>query len=149
MGCIHSKKLIKIKTTSPNNDSKTGSNNIAIHNIRKDTTNNNESYNSYNNNNDNKNNNSQNEDKMIHSISQTFKIKAQMNDNQSKSNHSKKNSSINNHSMSNSEDENGKIFKLVSNSKSNLINKDLKFQDKYLIVSEEKCETYFQTYKIK
>ena len=149
MGCIHSKKLIKIKTTSPNNDSKTGSNNIAIHNIRKDTTNNNESHNSYNNNNDNKDNNSKNEDKMIHSISQTFKIKSQMNDNQSKSNHSKKNSSINNHSMSNSEDENSKIFKLVSNSKSNLINKDLKFQDKYLIVSEEKCETYFQTYKIK
>ena len=150
MGCIQSKKLIKIKTTSPNNDSKTGSNNIAIHNTRKDTTNNNENHNSYNNNNnDKKDNNSKNEDKMIHSISQNFKIKTQLNDNQSKSNHSQKNSSINNRSMSNSDEENSKIFKLVSNSKSNLINKDLKFQDKYLIVSEENCETYFQTYKIK
>ena len=149
MGCIQTKKLVKIQTTSPNNDSKNGSNNMAIHNIRKDTTNNNDSHNSRNNNNDKKDNNSKNDDKMIHSNSQTFKIKAQMNDNQSKSNHSKKNSSFYNGSMSNSEEENGEIFKLVSNSKSNLINKDLKFEDKYVIISEENCETYFQTYKIK
>ena len=149
MGCIQTKKLVKIQTTSPNNDSKNGSNNMAIHNIRKDTTNNNDNHNSRNNNNDKKDNNSKNDDKMIHSNSQTFKIKAQMNDNQSKSNHSKKNSSFYNRSMSNSEEENGEIFKLVSNSKTNLINKDLKFEDKYLIISEENCETYFQTYKIK
>ena len=149
MGCIQTKKLIKIKTTSPNNDSKNGSNNIAIHNIRKDTTNNKENKNN-NNNNDKKENNLKNDDKMIHSNSQTFKIKGQINDNQSKSNHSKKNSSnFYNRSMSNSEEENGEIFKLVSNSKYNLINKDLKFEDKYFIVSEENCETYFQTYKIK
>ena len=149
MGCIQSKKIVKIQTTSPNNDSKNGSNNIAIHNIRKDTSNINENHNIHNSNNDKKENNAKNDDKMIHSNSQTFKIKNQMNDNQSKSNHSKKNSSYNNRSMSNSEEENGEIFKLASNSKSNLINKDLKFEDKYLIVTEENCETYFQTYKIK
>jgi len=80
MGCIQTKKLIKICNSSQNDGSKNESNNIAIHNIRKDTTNNNESVKSNNMNND-KN------DKMIHSNSQTFKIKSQMNDNQSKSNY--------------------------------------------------------------
>ena len=143
MGCIQPKKLIKI--SSQKEDSKNDSNNIAIHNIRKDTTNNNDNTNIH----DKKDNTLKIDDKVIHSNSQTFKIKTQMNDNQSKSNnHSKKNSSFDNHSISNSE-ENAEIFKLTSNLKNDLINKELKFEDKYSIIEEEKYETYFQTYKIK
>ena len=141
MGCIQTKKLIKICNSSQNDGSKNESNNIAIHNIRKDTTNNNESVKSNNMNND-KN------DKMIHSNSQTFKIKSPMNDNQSKSNYSKKNSSFYNRSISNSE-ENDDIFKLTSNVNNDILNQDIKFEDKYAIVKEENYESYFKTYKIK
>ena len=144
MGCIQPKKIIKVSNQSQKESSKSESNNIAIHNIRKDTTNNNDNTNI----NDKKDNSLKIDDKMIHSNSQTFKIKTHINDNQSKSNHSKKNSSFYNRSMSNSE-ENAEIFKLTSNLKNNLINKELKFEDKYSIVEEEKYETYFQTYKIK
>ena len=145
MGCIQPKKIIKIGNSSQNDSSKNSktSNNVVIHNMRKDTTNNNDSLKS-NNNNDKK------DDKMIHSNSQTFKIKTPIIDNQSKSNYSKKNSSFYNHSMSYSE-ENGEILKLTNNinSNNNLVNPDLKFEDKYTIIKEENYETYFQTYKIK
>ena len=146
MGCIQSKKAVKINS-SLIDGSKNGSNNIAIHNIRKDTTNNNEIINK---NNDFKDNNVKIDDKMIHSNSQTFKIKTPINDNLSKSNHSKKNSSYYNRSMSNSE-ENADVFKLTSNLNNNnqLINKDLKFQDKYIILNEVNCDSYFKTFKIK
>ena len=149
MGCIHSKKLVKINS-SPLDDSKNGSNNIAIHNIRKETRDNNEIISKNKINIDNKENNLKLDDKMIHSNSQTFKIKTPINDNISKSNQSKKNSSYYNHSMSNSE-ENAEVFKLTSNINNNnkLINKDLKFQDKYTILNEVNCDSYFKTFKIK
>ena len=143
MGCIQPKKIIKIGNSSQNDGTK-NSNNAVIHKIRKDTTNNNESIKSNNMNNDKKDN------KMIHSNSQTFKIKTPIIDNQSKSNYSKKNSSFYNRSMSQSE-ENAEIYKLTNNinSNNNLVNQDLKFEDKYTIIKEENYETYFQTYKIK
>ena len=144
MGCIQPKKLIRISTQNPKEDSKNDSNNVAIHNIRKDNINNNDNTSNH----DKKDNSLKIDDKMIHSNSQSFKVKTKINDNQSKSNNSKKNSSFYNHSISNSE-ENADIFKLTSNLRNDLINKELKFEDKYSIIEEEKYETYFQTYKIK
>ena len=149
MGCIQPKKVVKIiKNSSLIDSSKNDSSNIAIHNIKKDLTNNNENINDNTKDVDKKDNNAKNDDKMIHSNSQTFKVKSQINDIQSKSNYSKKNSSYLNRSMSKSE-ENAEIFKLTSNLKSNLVNKDSKFEDKYSIIEEEKFETYFETYKVK
>ena len=148
MGCIQPKKVIKIKNSSPIDSSKNDSSNIAIHNIKKNITNNNENINNNTKDVDKKENNEKNDDKIIHSNSQTFKVKSKINDNQSKSIISKKNSSFYNRSMSNSE-ENAEIFKLTSNIKTNLVNKDSKFEDKYSIVEEEKFDTYFETYKIK
>ena len=148
MGCIQPKKVIKIKNSSPIDSSKNDSSNIAIHNIKKNITKNNENINNNTKDVDQKENNEKNDDKIIHSNSQTFKVKSKINDNQSKSIISKKNSSFYNRSMSNSE-ENAEIFKLTSNLKTNLINKDSKFEDKYSIVEEVKFDTYFETYKIK
>lgn len=112
MGCIQTKKLIRIDNSSPNSGSKNGSNSVTVHNIRKDPTSNDVAIHNNSNNNNNNNNNSNNNgdekndknDKMIHSNSQTFKVKNAMNDAQSKSNNSKKNSSYYNRSMSNNEE---------------------------------------------
>lgn len=151
MGCIQPKKLIKI-SQSPKDGSKNDSNKVAIHNIRKDTTDN--VISKKNILNDGKKENSTKvDDKMVHSNSQTFKFKTPINDNQSKSNYSKKNSSYFNHSVSNSE-EKSEIYKLAiehSNdiNLNNLIDKDSKFNDKYEMIKEENYDSYFQTYKIK
>ena len=149
MGCIQTKKLIKIDNSSPNSGSKNGSNKVAVHNIRKDPTSNDMAAlnNNKNNNGDEKNDKN---DKMVHSNSQTFKVKNAMNDNQSKSNHSKKNSSYYNRSMSNNE-EKEEIFLLTKNpnNANNFIDKENKFEDKYTIENEENVDSYFQTYKIK
>ena len=158
MGCIQTKKLIRIDNSSPNSGSKNGSNSVTVHNIRKDPTSNDVAIHNNSNNNNNNNNNSNNNgdekndknDKMIHSNSQTFKVKNAMNDAQSKSNNSKKNSSYYNRSMSNNE-EKEEFFLLTNNpnNNNNLIDKDMKFEDKYIIENEEKVDSYFQTYKIK
>ena len=53
---------------------------------------------------------------------------------------------------SNNKAESDGIYKLVSNDiniNSNLINKELKFEDKYSIIEEEKIGSYFKTFKIK
>ena len=152
MGCIQSKKIVKIGSRGSkegSKNSKNESNNVAIHNIRKDTTNDNDASK---NNSSKKETNAKTDDKMIHSNSQTFKIKTPINDIQSKSNYSKRNSSYFNHSMSNSEK--SEIYKLAIEhtndvNLNNLIDKDLKFEDKYLIIQEEKYESYFQTFKVK
>ena len=153
MGCIQTRKLIRIDNSSPNSGSKNGSNTVAVHNIRKDPTSNDVAV--LNNKNKNKNNNNGEEkndknDEMIHSNSQTFKVKNTMNDAQSKSNNSKKNSSYYNRSMSNNEEK--EEFCLLTNNpnnNNNLIDKDMKFEDKYEIENEENVDSYFQTYKIK
>ena len=64
-----------------------------IHNIRKDTTNNDIVVNNINNITDDKNEKEKN-DQMVHSISENFKVIKPINDNQSKSNHSKMNGNI-------------------------------------------------------
>ena len=148
MGCIQTKKLIKIDNSSPNSGSKNGSNTVVVHNIRKDPTSNDVAVANNNNKNNTDEKNDKN-DKMIHSNSQTFKVKNAMNDNQSKSNNSKKNSSYYNRSMSNNE-EKEEICLLTNNpNNNNLIDKDIKFEDKYEIENEENVDSYFQTYKIK
>ena len=145
MGCIQTKKLIKIES-SPFDDTKNGSNNVVVHNIKKDNNSNDISdINKSSNNQEDKD--KEKNDKMIHSNSQNFKVKIPINDNQSKSMNSKRNSSFYNHSVSNSE-EDSEIFKLTMNN-NDLINKDLKFEDKYEIINEENLESYFQTFKIK
>ena len=151
MGCIQTRKLIRIDNSSPNSGSKNGSNTVAVHNIRKDPTSNDVAV--LNNKNKNNNNGEEKNDKndeMIHSNSQTFKVKNTMNDAQSKSNNSKKNSSYYNRSMSNNEEK--EEFCLLTNNpnnNNNLIDKDMKFEDKYEIENEENVDSYFQTYKIK
>ena len=153
MGCIQRKKLIKIDNSSPNSGSKNGSNSVAVHNIRKDPTSNDVAVLNNKNKNNNNNNNGEEKndknDKMVHSNSQTFKVKNAMNDAQSKSNNSKKNSSYYNRSMSNNEEK--EEFCLLTNNpnNNNLIDKDMKFEDKYEIENEENVDSYFQTYKIK
>jgi hypothetical protein len=124
MGCIQPKKLIKIGSQSSKEGSKNDSNNVVIHKIKKETTNDN-----LKNNDSKKETNVKSDDKVIHSNSQIFKMKAPINDNQSKSNYSKKNSSYFNHSESNSEK--SEIYKLAIEHKNdinlnNLIDKDLK-----------------------
>ena len=148
MGCIQPKKTIKIGSSGSKEGSKNESNNIVIHNIKKETTNDNDASK---NNNSKKETNVKTDDKVIHSNSQNFKIKTQINDNQSKSNYSKKNSS-NFNSVSNSEK--SEIYKLAIEhtndiNLNNLVDKDLKFDDKYQIISEENYESFFQVYKIK
>jgi serine/threonine protein kinase len=146
MGCIQSKKTIKIGSQNSKEDSKNGSNNVIVHNIRKDASNDNSK------NNSKKETNIKTDDKMVHSNSQTFKIKTPINDIQSKSNYSKKNSSYFNHSMSHSEKT--EIYKLAIEhtndiNLNNLIDKDVQLEDKYIIINEEKYDSYFQTFKIK
>ena len=87
MGCIQSKKIVKIGSHSSKEDSKNESNNIAIHNIRKDTTNDNDNSK---NNNSKKETNVKTDERVVHSNSQIFKVKAPINDDQLKSIHSKK-----------------------------------------------------------
>ena len=149
MGCIQSKKIIKIENSNPNEENKNETNNVIVHNIRNDTTN----ENSYNiNNNSVEQNNKENEITQnyneAHYNSQSFRGKNSMNDNLSKSNYSKKEIGFYNQSMSSSE-ENEEIFKLTININNNLINKDIKLEDKYTIIGEESLESFFQTYKIK
>ena len=75
MGCIQTKKLIRIDNSSPNSGSKSGSNTVAVHNIRKDPTSNEVAIVNNNNNNNNGDEKNDKNDKMIHSNSQTFKVK--------------------------------------------------------------------------
>ena len=152
MGCIQSKKIVKIGSHSSKEDSKNESNNIAIHNIRKDTTNDNDNSR---NNNSKKETNVKTDERVVHSNSQIFKVKAPINDDQLKSIHSKKNSSFfngSNHSEKNSEK--SEIYKLAIEhtndiNLNNLIDKDIKFENQYKIINEENYESFFQTFKIK
>ena len=146
MGCIQTKKIIKIENSNQTDESNNHSNQVVIHNIRKDTTNNAVVINNIINNTDDKNENEKNS-KMVHSISQNFKVITPINDNQSKSNHSKIKEN-DNKSMSNSE-ENKEIFKLTSNKSNIIIDKEAKFEDKYTIVNEENNESFFKIYKVK
>jgi len=142
MGCIKSKKIIKIsnppvkiKTT----EDKIQNNNIFIHYIDKNI-NNNISKDFF----DNIKN--EPELKFIHSSSQIIKINHIINqENHSKSNFSKRMSTL---SISNT-DNTSEIYKLSNNNLNNYINKDLKFEDKYSIINEENYDFYFPSYKIK
>ena len=146
MGCIKSKKIIKI--SNPLEKNKTSSdkiqnNNIFIHYIDKNI-NNNISKDFFDNMKKDSNIN------MIHSSSQILKINGLLNiDNQSKSNLSKRMSTL---SISNT-DNTSEIYKLTDNNHTynlnNYINKDLKFEDKYSIINEENYDFYFPSYKIK
>ena len=130
MGCIKSKKIIKI--SNPLEKNKTSSdkiqnNNIFIHYIDKNI-NNNISKDFF------ENIKNEPEIKFIHSSSQIIKINRLLNpDNQSKSNFSKRMSTL---SISNT-DNASEIYKLSNNNLNNYINKDLKFEDKYSIINEE------------
>ena len=142
MGCIKSKKIIKI--SNPLEKNKTSSdkiqnNNIFIHYIDKNI-NNNISKDFF----DNIKN--EPELKFIHSSSQIIKINHIINqENHSKSNFSKRMSTL---SISNT-DNTSEIYKLSNNNLNNYINKDLKFEDKYSIINEENYDFYFPSYKIK
>ena len=146
MGCIKSKKIIKI--SNPLEKNKTSSdniqnNNIFIHYIDKNI-NNNISKDFFDNMKKDSNIN------IIHSSSQILKINGLLNiDNQSKSNLSKRMSTL---SISNT-DNTSEIYKLTDNNHTynlnNYINKDLKFEDKYSIINEENYDFYFPSYKIK
>ena len=145
MGCIQTKKIIKIENSNQNDENKNDISQVVIHNIRKDTTNNVVALNNFNNNTDNKNENEKNA-QIAHSISQNYKVITPINDNQSKSNHSKKNGN-DNKSMNSSEDK--EIYKLTSNQNNNIINEEVKFEEKYTIVNQENFESFFKIYKVK
>jgi len=145
MGCIQTKKIIKIENSNQSDENKDGSQ-VVIHNIRKDTTNNVIAVNNMNNNTDDKNENEKN-DQMVHSISQNFKVITPINDNQSKSNHSKKN--VNDNKSISISEENNEIFRLNSNQYNNIVNKEEKFEDKYTIVNQENNDSFFKIYKVK
>ena len=142
MGCIKTKKIIKISNGLVNNKTTTDkiqNNNIFIHYIGKNI-NNNISKDFFENIQKDPNIN------LIHSHSHILKFNGFLNiDNQSKSNLSKKASTL---SLSNS-DNVSEIFKLTNNSINDYIDKDLKFEDKYIIINEENYDFYFPSYKIK
>ena len=142
MGCIKTKKLIKISNGPSNNKTtpdKIQNNNIFIHYIGKNI-NNNISKDFLESIKNNKN------DKITYSNSQIIKYEGVLTiDNQSKSNLSKRNSTL---SASNS-DNCSDIFKLTNNSVNQFINKESKFENKYKIINEENYDFYFPTYKIK
>lgn len=142
MGCIKTKKLIKISNGPSNNKTtpdKIQNNNIFIHYIGKNI-NNNISKDFLESIKNNKNN------KITYSNSQIIKYEGVLTiDNQSKSNLSKRNSTL---SASNS-DNFSDIFKLTNNSVNQFINKESKFENKYKIINEENYDFYFPTYKIK
>lgn len=142
MGCIKTKKLIKISNGPSNNKTtpdKIQNNNIFIHYIGKNI-NNNISKDFLESIKNNKN------DKITYSNSQIIKYEGVLTiDNQSKSNLSKRNSTL---SASNS-DNFSDIFKLTNNSVNQFINKESKFENKYKIINEENYDFYFPTYKIK
>ena len=142
MGCIKSKKIIKISNPSEKTktcEDKIQNNNIFIHYIDKNI-NNNISKDFF------ENIKNEPEIQIIHSSSQIIKINRLLNpDNQSKSNFSKRMSTL---SISNT-DNASEIYKLSNNNLNNYINKDLKFEDKYSIINEENYDFYFPSYKIK
>jgi hypothetical protein len=144
MGCIKTKKIIKVtspfENNKPNND-KIQNNNIFIHYIGKNI-NNNISKDFF-----DKIKKDQNL-KLSHSGSQILEIKNLLNnDDQSKSNFSRINST---YSVSNADkDKESDIFKLTNNSLNDHINKELKFEEKYKIINEENYDFYFPSYKIK
>ena len=127
MGCIKSKKIIKISNPSEKTktcEDKIQNNNIFIHYIDKNI-NNNISKDFF------ENIKNEPEIQIIHSSSQIIKINRLLNpDNQSKSNFSKRMSTL---SISNT-DNASEIYKLSNNNLNNYINKDLKFEDKYSII---------------
>ena len=132
MGCIQSKKLVKISVNNKNL-----ANTISIYNIKNESTNNNENNNNYNIIIDKKEESSKNEEQMAHSNSQVFLSKNPIIEEQTKSNNA---------------EENDEIYKLASNNNNinnNLINKDYKFEDKYTIIGGENLDSYFKTFKIK
>ena len=144
MGCIKTKKIIKVTSPFENNQSnndKIQNNNIFIHYIGKNI-NNNISKDFF-----DKIKKDQNL-KLSHSGSQILEIKNLLNnDDQSKSNFSRINST---YSVSNADkDKESDIFKLTNNSLNDHINKELKFEEKYKIINEENYDFYFPSYKIK
>ena len=142
MGCIKSKKIIKISNHSQKNktnEDKIQNNNIFIHYIDKNI-NNNISKDFFD------NIKKEPEIEIVHSSSQIIKINHRSNnENHSKSNLSKRMSTL---SISNT-DNTSEIYKLTNNNMNNYINKDLKFEDKYSIINEENYDFYFPSYKIK
>ena len=142
MGCIKSKKIIKISNHShknKTNEDKIQNNNIFIHYIDKNI-NNNISKDFFD------NIKKEPEVEIVHSSSQIIKINHQSNnENHSKSNLSKRMSTL---SISNT-DNTSEIYKLTNNNMNNYINKDLKFEDKYSIINEENYDFYFPSYKVK
>ena len=135
MGCIKSKKLIKIKNVPPNsksNNDKIQNNNIFIHYIGKNINNN-----------------------ISQELFENFKMESKENKDSTDNQKLKLDEIIKNdkqskeiiHSFTNT-DEYSDIFKLTNNSINNYVNKDLKFEDKYKIITEENYDFYYQTFKI-
>ena len=135
MGCIKSKKLIKIKNVPPNsksNNDKIQNNNIFIHYIGKNINNN-----------------------ISQELFENFKMESKENKDSTDNQKLKLDEIIKNdkqskeiiHSCTNTE-EYSDIFKLTNNSINNYVNKDLKFEDKYKIINEENYDFYYQTFKI-
>ena len=135
MGCIKSKKLIKIKNVPPNsksNNDKIQNNNIFIHYIGKNINNN-----------------------ISQELFENFKMESKENTDSTDNQKLKLDEIIKNdkqskeiiHSFTNT-DEYSDIFKLTNNSINNYVNKDLKFEDKYKIINEENYDFYYQTFKI-
>ena len=135
MGCIKSKKLIKIKNVPPNsksNNDKIQNNNIFIHYIGKNINNN-----------------------ISQELFENFKMESKENKDSTDNQKLKLDEIIKNdkqskeiiHSFTNT-DEYSDIFKLTNNSINNYVNKDLKFEDKYKIINEENYDFYYQTFKI-
>lgn len=135
MGCIKSKKLIKIKNVPPNsksNNDKIQNNNIFIHYIGKNINNN-----------------------ISQELFENFKMESKENKDSTDNQKLKLDEIIKNdkqskeiiHSFTNTE-EYSDIFKLTNNSINNYVNKDLKFEDKYKIINEENYDFYYQTFKI-
>ena len=135
MGCIKSKKIIKIKNVPPNsksNNDKIQNNNIFIHYIGKNINNN-----------------------ISQELFENFKMESKENKDSTDNQKLKLDEIIKNdkqskeiiHSFTNTE-EYSDIFKLTNNSINNYVNKDLKFEDKYKIINEENYDFYYQTFKI-
>lgn len=135
MGCIKSKKLIKIKNVPPNsksNNDKIQNNNIFIHYIGKNINNN-----------------------ISQELFENFKMESKENKDSTDNQKLKLDEIIKNdkqskeiiHSFTNTDDYSD-IFKLTNNSINNYVNKDLKFEDKYKIINEENYDFYYQTFKI-
>ena len=135
MGCIQGKKTVKISHLNPS-FTKKGKNNVEIHNSKNEIT----------------NDNIEQRNELENKVSKNDKTETCQNSNQiikvKNSSRDIKSKSSKSSSESEKDSEKVEIFKLTSNL--NVVNKELKFEDKYVIIKENiNNESFFPTYKIK